>query len=637
MKKLVHLVIAAIFLALAVGTVLPLAPTAVAQQADNKVRPSFITHWIYDSPEDTFTNGEVTGRKDWHANIGSEVPLLGLTLTLDSTLNFDHIMKENLTTTGPPTCVWSFGDVTPGAGCDAYVGFGSLDSPGVVPVTFTPGFDASRSADKTKFSAPGAQTLTITLTPREAMERFNIVINADENDSVNPVITSPTSGDCIRLMREGHSLHIDPTGLEPNTTWTIAVTIQVTPKVPEVEYLPFVGIAQREPLDSGTASGNSLSLPVTDMGTWTLSAEGNYKWDWTEAIIRQVCWHPYAGGEGEGSNPAVPLKGNHVNLGFTEEMTCSVSGDTYTNSAITGIRAWRITSIRNTDDETGAPVKNLKIILDSNMTFGGFSPKEYMTTMGPPTYEWSFGDLVEESQHTEWFVDAVLMVPDYPSTVTPGFDASRSFDKTMFTAQDTQTLTIRVTPREEGMKKLSVCVYTDEDDLIDPVISSYSSSTDAESIKLTADSHALALDHIPVKLNIPLTITITLQITPKVPLVNYKPQIAIISERQTEADSGTAIGSSVSYTMPEVGIWTVSAEGDYVWDWGAGHGIGSSVMFTKMVVAGESAEQMPETAPTALATTNQQVIIGIAAGTVIIGLTSYFFIRRRRRLVSLNN
>ena len=84
MKKLVPLVITAAFLAMAVVTALPLAPTAVAQQA--KVGAQFSTYWIYDSPEDTFTNGEVTGSKEWHANIGSGVPLTGLTLTLDSTI-----------------------------------------------------------------------------------------------------------------------------------------------------------------------------------------------------------------------------------------------------------------------------------------------------------------------------------------------------------------------------------------------------------------------------------------------------------------------------------------------------------------------------------------------------------------------
>jgi len=201
MKKLASLSIFIAFLALAVsGSVPILAPTAMVEPV-NKVGADFNTTWTYDSVEDAFTNGEVTGRNEWHANIGSGVPLTGLTLTLDSTLNFDHIMKENLTTTGPPTYVWSFGNVPPGTYSDAYVGFVSLDSPDVVPVSFTPGFDASRSFDKTEFSEPGTQTLTIMVTPREGTERFGILIHADENDLVNPLITSPTSGDGIEQKR----------------------------------------------------------------------------------------------------------------------------------------------------------------------------------------------------------------------------------------------------------------------------------------------------------------------------------------------------------------------------------------------------------------------------------------------------
>ena len=45
-------------------------------------------------------------------------------------------MKENLTTTGPPTYVWSLGDVLPGTRSGAYVRF-NLDRPDVAPVTFT--------------------------------------------------------------------------------------------------------------------------------------------------------------------------------------------------------------------------------------------------------------------------------------------------------------------------------------------------------------------------------------------------------------------------------------------------------------------------------------------------------------------
>ena len=629
MKKPVILLITAVFLALAVVTVLPLTPTALAQQAENKVEAQFSTCLIYDSPEDIFTNGEVTGRNEWHANIGSWVPLTGLTLTLDSTLNFDHIMKENLTTTGPPTYVWSFGDVPPETRSAAYVGFGSLDSPGVAPVTFTPGFDASRSADKTEFSAPGTQALTITVTPREGTKRFGIVIHADENNLVNPVITSPTSGDGIELKREGHLLHIEPTGLALDTSWTITVTIQVTPKVPEVEFMPYVCIGRSEPLASGTASGNSISLRVTDMGTWTLSTEGSYEWNWADELIRQVSWPFYSVGIGKGSTPAAPVEGNKVQVDFGEGVQSWISGDTFTNSELTGRRIWRIASLRNTDDETGEPIKDLRVTLHSELDFDGVGSgvEDSLTKRGPPIYEWSCGDLVEESQHKGTWVDAAAWFDNYPTTIKPGFDASRSFDKTLFTAPDTQTLTITVTPREEWLKKITVEVIADESNLVDPVIISYS-PTGAENIKLTADKHRLFLDFIPVKLNTPLTITVTLRVTPKAPEVEYKPRVGFVPEasgRQIEADVGTTRGSSMSYTMPEVGTWAVSAEGNYVWNWGAPHWVRGSVIFS------EKQGQAPEQAQPALVVINWQVVTSIVAGVAIIGLGTYFFIRRWRR------
>ena len=658
MKKLLSLLIAVVFLALAVGTVSHLTPTAVAQQAENRVGAQFSTYWIYDSPEDTFTNGEVTGRKDWHADMGSGVPLPGLTLTLDSALNFDHIMKENLTTTGPPTYVWSFGDVPPGTNSVAYVGCRGLDIPtptpkegprpiggtsaSVVPVTFTPGFDASCSADKTEFSAPGTQTLTITLTPREGTERFDVLIDAVENDLVNPVITSPTSGDGIELRQEGHQLSISPTGLALNATWTTTVTIRVTPKVPEVEYLPYISVGWREPLASGTASGNSLSLPVADMGTWTWSDEGNYEWDWTDELIRQVCWRPYSGRMGEGSTPA-PLKGNQVWVWFSENVMSWFGEDTFTNSELTGLRSFRIDTIENTDDETGAPVKDLRVTLDSNLVFDRVGGGEALTIkIGPPIYEWSYGDLVEKSQYQGYSKDANVFFNYYATTIKPGFDASRSFDKTLFTVPGTQTVTITVTPREEWLEKLCVAVIADENNSVNPVIISYS-STDAEEITFTADKHRLGFWFIPVKLNTPLTITVTLLVTPKVPEVDYKPTVGIQPERYSEADMGTTIGSSMSYTMPDVGTWTVSAEGDYVWNWGAPHRVRPQVAFAgrpepavdPALFADSGGPPPQRPAPMPIPSTRGDInlwfVIGIAAGLVIICLVTYFFIRRRRR------
>jgi hypothetical protein len=295
MKRLLPLVITAVFLTLAAGTVLPLAPTAVAQQADNQVRPAFSTRWTYDSSEDIFINGKVTGSKSWHTNTVSGVPLTGLTLTLDSKLNFDFFQEGNLATTGPPTHVWSFGDIPPGTNSNAYVGF-NLDSPGVASVNFIPGFDASRSVDKTVFSSlePSTQTITIALTPREVTEGFHIYVQAFENENVDSAIISPIGGEGIDLSRDGHELCIWLTNLQLDKTWTTTITIRVTSKKPTIEYLPSVEIGRWETLASGTASGNSLSLPVADMGTWTWSTEDRYEWYWRDTLKKQVSWRSHS-------------------------------------------------------------------------------------------------------------------------------------------------------------------------------------------------------------------------------------------------------------------------------------------------------------------------------------------------------
>ncbi|MFQ5878963.1 MAG: hypothetical protein ACE5IZ_02155 [Dehalococcoidia bacterium] len=199
-----------------------------------------------------------------------------------------------------------------GAGVIGHVTF---TDPDASPVTFTPGFDASRSVDVTQFSGPDTQTLTITVTPRQVMERLGINVAAPENDLVNAVITSPTSGDDIDLSPDGHFLRINPTGLPLNTPWTITVTIQVTPKVPNVEFVPTVVVSTwDEPLASGTTTGSSVSHTVDGMGTWTWSAQGSYEWQWREQIVRHVDFPSHST---EVVEP-VPIEGQVASCGAVE-------------------------------------------------------------------------------------------------------------------------------------------------------------------------------------------------------------------------------------------------------------------------------------------------------------------------------
>lgn len=342
---------------------------------------------------------------------------------------------------------------------------------------------------------------------------------------------------------------------------------------------------------------------------------------------------------------AEPEEGNKVRLCFTNTYTYQVYEDSFTNEEVTGKVLWRIPDIINTTDETGAPVTGLRVTLDSDLQFD-WVDDENLTKMGPPTYEWSFADLVEEHKHTGWSTSVYVGFQRFPTKFTPGFDASRSFDKTVFTAPDTQTLTITVTPREEWIESVEIFVHTFENDLVDPVIISHSGGKQAH---VTPDRYRSGI-RIPVELNTPVTITVTILVTPKVPRVEHMPHIGVVPHRLGEfkpyvdiapappqpgsvpvggGAGGRTIGSSFSHTN-EAGTWTVSAEGNYVWNWAGNE---SSPKYG--VGWGPRATQEPTPAPgPASAATNWQVVIGIVAGVVIIGLVTYIFVRRQRRRVA---
>jgi len=137
--------------------------------------------------------------------------------------------------------------------------------------------------------------------------------------------------------------------------------------------------------------------------------------------------------------------------------------------------------------------------------------------LGPPTYEWSFGDVGEGSEHAGQGFDAYVGFSYATTKVTPGFDLSRSFNKTVFTAPDTQTITITVILRDEPIKQVNISLSTWEDDLVDPVITSLSGG------KISPDGRCAEINNIPVELNTPISVTVSIQVTPKVPEVEYKP------------------------------------------------------------------------------------------------------------------
>jgi len=248
-----------------------------------------------------------------------------------------------------------------------------------------------------------------------------------------------------------------------------------------------------------------------------------------------------------------------------DELHYEVTGNAFVNTEVTGKRWWR-TNFQNWADETGAPVIRLSVILNTELEFDEVE-RDKLTGMGPPVYEWYLGDVVEEPERQGWGWDAFVGFYHSPIKFSPGVDVSRSFDKTVFIAPDTQTMTLTLTPREEWVEEVSVFVHTDEDDIVNPVIESISHAGGGN-VEIKEDGHRSGITRIPVELNIPLTITYTLEVTPKVARVEFWPYASVLVYGPGTLARGTSSGDSVSYTN-DAGTWTWSAEGDYFWQWTA--------------------------------------------------------------------
>ena len=332
------------------------------------------------------------------------------------------------------------------------------------------------------------------------------------------------------------------------------------------------------------------------------------EWDVLSAISSETS----SQGESAPRPSATVPGGNEVSVSFIEERHYKVSGDSFMNKEVTVEEWWR-TNLLNLPDETGAPVTGLRLTLDSEVSFGGVE-REFLAMRGPSTYEWSFDDIPSGETITTggWPWDAFVRRRSTSKAVA-GYDVSRSFDKIVFSASGVQTLTITLTPREGSIDTVTITVHTDEDAFVDPVVLSYSSTNDGE-VKIEQGGHRSEISLVPVELNTPMTVTVNIQVTPKVPLVHYKPGTGIRTDRVSVPDRGITTGSSVSLTT-EVGTWTWSAEGDYVWDWGI------RVSPAVIVSFGRSSSQ-----PISILILISLVLVGVVTGVILY--------RRRRKRVS---
>jgi hypothetical protein len=572
MKRLFVLILV---LVMVLGINLPMA-TPVA--ASGGVHADFGEAYTLDIEGNSFTNGEVMGNTSWISGFTNNATsdVTGVGLTLATPLQFDWVSPDPLTM-GPPI-QWSFGDIIPGQHIDVNAGRPDKGVNVVIPGQsgpFTPGFDASRSANNTIFTGEGTQTLTIEVTTDQELPNLNyghwfIGIGALNNGNVSSTITSWTADNSNGSSSNGsvdpnrQFLTISIENPAPGTHLIYYVNIQVTPLVPQVEFMPDVNVAWWQTLvDSATApESSSLSHFIPDLGTWTWSTVGDYSWQWGEGLNRSVSFKGY-------SNSPNPPGSPGVDVAFSTDYACEVSGDSFINDngPVTGNKDWASNLGRGIITLT-----NVNLNLDSNIRFNGENPGP--TTFNGPDingvyhYLWYFGNPIigYPTGGTPW-----AQVGTFPAPFMPGFNASRSANQTTFITSGPQTLTVSVTPEENLVLPggINIGVNVSEDQYINPTIESVTSPNGAplDNIYPSPDGHSMRiLISNPTKaITYIYTITIQLELKTGVTQLEFMPDVHVVSV-QSEGNGSVTDTSSVSDTN-DAGTWTWSSDNSITWNW----------------------------------------------------------------------
>lgn len=259
-------------------------------------------------------------------------------------------------------------------------------------------------------------------------------------------------------------------------------------------------------------------------------------------------------------------------------------GNSFTNQEVTGCKHWDM-DVWNLKDESGEPIKGLGATFTTDLVAskykkGQLTENEKLLRIGPPVYVWSYGDIPQEEEHEPQFRPSPYVeFPNQLVVFTPGFDCSRSADKTIFSGPGVQTLTLTIIPRDENIERTSatgMCIYTvipGGENLVDAIITS--PTTDHEHIEVSEDRRSLRIVELPLKTNTPWSINLTIEVTPKpgVSTAEFLPFTSFIwdcGSVEEYHDRGTTTGSSVSCAADSVGTWKWKAKGNYIWEWQSG-------------------------------------------------------------------
>ncbi len=310
-------------------------------------------------------------------------------------------------------------------------------------------------------------------------------------------------------------------------------------------------------------------------------------------------------------NIATVVSAEHVNeveVMYHTHYNHDIAEDNFTSSQVTGCKSWA-TSLQNLVDVTGSGITNTTLDLTSDLIFKQFEPEPSLSN--PPDYQWSLGD-VDEGAESMW---VNISPADYSVTFSPQFHASRGVDKTTFTGENTQIITINATPLQV-MGTLFLSIQCEEDKYVNPTI--ISTAHDPEvGVYISDDGHRLQIRIRNPVSGATYTQQVTIKVIPKVSEIEFMPEVTVFYfHEKTEIPAGDMV-SSISYEVAELGTWTWSTPDNYIWR--QEEGLIYNVHFNGY------------SRPLVNSAVTWQVLTGVVVGVVITGLIVFFFIRRWRR------
>ena len=300
---------------------------------------AFVTRFSYGVSGDSFTNGQVSGKKSSHSNIQTTASLDNVTLKLVSSTSFDNFESPDQPpsisgSTGSYNYEWDFDTVTSGNGDAGVVGLNNSS------ITFTPGFDASVSPNNTTFTASGTQILTVNVTPEEALISIGISLNLAEDQYFDPTIESVTPAGGVPttygIYPGGKNLYFPINSPAIGATYTYMITIQVNLQngVTQLDYMPSVLVYAYQSVTSGSVTGTSVSAPandisssgtVTQLGTWTWSSTDDIIWNLVEGLGRCVNFPSY---ETATITTATTISGGGTSVSQNDGVVVGITGST---------------------------------------------------------------------------------------------------------------------------------------------------------------------------------------------------------------------------------------------------------------------------------------------------------------------